>query len=83
VKALDPLLWFSRSPCRRSPFRQRQPLSKNVDLAALLKARNSNASYSTIRKTIRSEVDLFPAFSGKTVSGGRVNTNKALLKIGS
>jgi subtilisin family serine protease len=52
-------------------------------VAALLKARNSDASYSTIRKTIRDEVDLLPAFSGITVSGGRVNTNKALTKIGS
>ena len=57
------------------------PMTAGV--AALLRARNSDASYSEIRKTIRSEVDLKPAFSGNTVSGGRLNTNKALLKIGS
>jgi thermitase len=51
-------------------------------VAALLRARNSDASYSEIRKTIRSEVDLKSAFSGNTVSGGRLNTNKALIKIG-
>jgi subtilisin family serine protease len=56
------------------------PMTAGV--AALLKARNSDASYSEIRKTIRSEVDLLPAFNGKTVSGVRIDTNKALQKIG-
>jgi thermitase len=56
------------------------PMTAGV--AALLWARNSDATYSEIRKTIRGEVDLLSAFSGNTVSGGRVNTNKALQKIG-
>jgi subtilisin family serine protease len=50
------------------------PMTAGV--AALPRARNSDASYSTIRKTIRNEVDLLPAFSGNIVSGGRLNTNK-------
>ena len=56
------------------------PMTAGV--AALLKARNSDASYSDIRKAIREEVDLLPAFSANTVSGGRLNTLKALQKIG-
>ena len=56
------------------------PMAAGV--AALLKAKNSDATYSEIRKTIRAEVDLKPAFSGITVSGGRINTLRALQKIG-
>jgi thermitase len=50
-------------------------------VAAMLRSRNSEATYSEIRKTIRSKIDTFSAFNGKVYSGGRVNTKKALDKI--
>ena len=50
-------------------------------VAGLLRARNSDATYSEIRKSIRNKVDTFSAFDGKTYSGGRVNTKRALDKV--
>lgn len=51
-------------------------------LAALLRAKNSNATYAQIRSAIRGSVDKLPAFHGRTYSGGRVNLARALGKLG-
>jgi thermitase len=50
-------------------------------LAAMVQAKNSDASYSKIRSAIRDSIDKLPAFSGKTYSGGRVNLARALGKL--
>lgn len=51
-------------------------------LAALLRTKNPDATFSQIRSAIRGSVDKLPAFSGKTYSGGRVNLARALGRIG-
>ncbi|MEX0993180.1 MAG: S8 family peptidase [Solirubrobacterales bacterium] len=50
-------------------------------VAALCRARNSDATYSELRKSVRKTVDTKSAFSGTTYSGGRVNTKRALDKV--
>jgi subtilisin family serine protease len=55
------------------------PMTSGV--AALCRSRNSDATYSEIRKTVRSKVNTFASYSGKTYSGGRINPKLALDKI--
>ena len=49
--------------------------------AALLLARNPNLSYAQLKDAILSSVDPLPAFTGKTVSGGRLNVYRALSAV--
>jgi uncharacterized delta-60 repeat protein len=50
--------------------------------AALLKAKEPDASPGQIKEAILSTVDVVPAFVDKTVTGGRLNVNAALAAIG-
>ncbi len=50
-------------------------------LAALMLSINPKLTPKELKSTIMSTVDVLPAFSGKTVSGGRINAEKALLKL--
>jgi thermitase len=52
-------------------------------VAALLRKQESDATYGELRKAIRQKVDKPPALSGKVVSNGRLNAQKALAAIGS
>jgi len=47
-------------------------------LAALLLSKNPSMNVASLKSKIMDTVDKLPAFSGKTVSGGRINVYKAL-----
>jgi thermitase len=49
--------------------------------AGLLRAANSDASYSEIKSAIRDHVDVVPALEGRVKSNGRLNVESALLAI--
>ena len=49
--------------------------------AALLLARNPNLSYAQVKDAILANVDVLPAFVGKTVTGGRLNLYRALAAV--
>lgn len=48
-------------------------------MAAMLKSINSTLTYSQIKSILITSVDKLPAFTGRTVSGGRANLYAALL----
>ncbi len=50
-------------------------------VAAMLRAKDSDATYSEIRKAVRTSVDKISAANGKTYSGGRLNDLGALNKL--
>jgi hypothetical protein len=50
--------------------------------AAMLFAQRPGASVADVKSAILSSVDVLPAFSGLTATGGRLNLHKALLAIG-
>ncbi len=50
-------------------------------MAAILKSVNPGLSYSEIKAALLQGVDPLPAFSGKTVSGGRANLYRALTLV--
>jgi thermitase len=52
-------------------------------VAALLRKQESDATYKQLRKAVREKVDKPPALSGRVVSNGRLNAQKALAAIGS
>jgi thermitase len=52
-------------------------------VAAMLRKQESDATYGELRKAIRKKVDKPPAFDGKVVSDGRLNSARALAAIGS
>jgi PKD repeat protein len=49
-------------------------------LAALLQAYHGNLAYDTVRDIMYSSVEPVPELTGKTLTGGRINANNALLK---
>lgn len=51
--------------------------------AALMKSHNSSLSWVQIKNRLLSSCDPGPSFSGKVVSGGRLNANNALIGQGS
>jgi thermitase len=50
--------------------------------AAMLRAKDSDLSYSDVKKALKGSVDKLPALSGKTVTGGRIDLGRALGSIG-
>lgn len=49
--------------------------------AALMLARNPSLSYAELKDRILTNVDILPAFEGKTVTGGRLNVYRALAAV--
>jgi thermitase len=50
--------------------------------AAMLRAKDSDLSYSDVKSALKKTVDKLPALSGKTVTGGRINLGRALGSVG-
>ena len=49
--------------------------------AAMLRAADSDLSYSDLRSALKATVDPLPGLAGKTVTGGRINLERALARV--